>query len=94
MGGAHVLEVVKMLSRVVFLLGKLKCHVTEQYLVTAYHGRLLDSNMSHGIIIFFILSHTPRCKDVLKLHKSDIQEITSTEDSLTTTSSYFGDWES
>lgn len=47
-GGHHVSEVVKKLSRVVFLLRKLKSHVTEQSLVTAHHGLL----HSHQTMVF------------------------------------------
>lgn len=49
--GKHVQQVDKRLSRVVFLLRKLKNHVTEQYLVPAYHA-LFHNHVSYDKIIW------------------------------------------
>lgn len=49
--GKHVQQVDKRLSRVVFLLRKLKNHVAEQYLPPAYHA-LFHNHVSYHLILW------------------------------------------
>jgi hypothetical protein len=70
---SHIDELCKKLSRVIFLLRRLKSSLSEDYLVTVYYG-LFHSHLNYGILLW---GHAPGCEAVLKLQKSALRVITS-----------------
>lgn len=73
MWNGHTEHVCKKLSRVVYLLRRLKSVITDQYLVTVYHA-LFHSHITYGLQLW---GHSSGCKDVLLLQKKAVRIITS-----------------
>lgn len=69
----HVNSICTKLSRVIYLLRRLKPMLTEHYLVTVYHG-LFHSHVTYGLLIW---GHTARCDDILLLQKRAVRVIVS-----------------
>lgn len=69
----HVNSVCTKLSRVTFLLRRLKLQLLEEHLITVYHG-LFHSHLSYGLLLW---GHSPGCKAVLLLQKKSLRIISS-----------------
>lgn len=70
---SHVSGICTRLSRVIFLLRKLRHVITDKYLITAYHS-LFHSHLSYGVLLW---GHSAACKRVLLLQKKAIRIIAS-----------------
>lgn len=70
---SHVEHVCIRLSRVLFLLRRLKTVVNDQFLITVYHS-LFHSHINYGIVLW---GHAPSCNKVLLLQKKALRIITS-----------------
>lgn len=68
----HIAQICVKLSRVVFLLRKLRDVITEPYLVTVYYS-LFHSHIVYGILLW---GHTPACSRLLLLQKEALRVIT------------------
>lgn len=69
---AHICEVGRRLSRVIYLFRKLRCCVREDYLLTAYHG-LFHSHLAYGLLLW---GHAAGCSQLLKLQKKVVRLMT------------------
>ncbi|XP_039290893.1 uncharacterized protein LOC120352766 [Nilaparvata lugens] len=72
---SHIQQVTRRLSRICFLLLKLRGHVTEAYLVMIYHA-LFHCHISYGLLMW---GHSARVVEVLKLQKRAARIITASE---------------
>jgi hypothetical protein len=71
----HVGQITNRLSRMCFLLLKLRYSVSEPYLVMVYHA-LFHCHVSYGLLLW---GHSCRVPDVLKLQKRALRIITSSD---------------
>lgn len=71
----HIAQTCTKLSRVVFLLRKLRDVVTERYLVTVYFS-LFHSHIVYGILLW---GHASTCSRLLVLQKEALRVMTSSE---------------
>lgn len=69
----HIDQVCVKLSRVLFLLRRLKKIITTKYLLTVYYS-LFHSHISYGILLW---GHAPRCNKILLLQKKAVRLILS-----------------
>ncbi|XP_054289739.1 uncharacterized protein LOC129005016 [Macrosteles quadrilineatus] len=69
----HIDKVCVRLSRVLYLLRKLRDEITKTYLVTIYHA-LFHSHLMYGIVLW---GHSPACHEILLLQKKAVRVITS-----------------
>jgi hypothetical protein len=69
----HISKVCVTLSRVLYLLRKLKMMITLPYLMTVYHA-LFQSHVIYGLVLW---GHSPAARDVLLLQKRALRVITS-----------------
>lgn len=68
----HIASVCSKLSRVIYLLKKLRRQVTEPYLISTYHA-LFHSHLNYGLVLW---GHSGMCEDVLKLQKKALRVMT------------------
>lgn len=71
----HTVYVCSKLSRVIYLLRRLKSVLTDKYLITVYYA-LFHSHISYGLLLW---GHSAGCKDVLMLQKKAVRIITSSK---------------
>lgn len=69
----HITKVCVKLSRVLYLLRKLKLYITQRFLLTIYHA-LFQSHVAYGIVLW---GHSSATRDVLLLQKRALRIITS-----------------
>ncbi|XP_039286922.1 uncharacterized protein LOC120351953 [Nilaparvata lugens] len=72
---SHIQHVTTRLSRICFLLLKLRGHVTEAYLVMVYHA-LFHCHVSYGLLM---RGHSAKVVDILKLQKRAARIITASD---------------
>jgi hypothetical protein len=72
---SHVEQVTNRLSRVCFLLLKLRYSVTENYLIMVYHA-LFHCHITYGLLLW---GHSCRVPDVLRMQKRALRIITSSD---------------
>ena len=71
----HIEQVANRLSRVCFLLPKLRHSVTELYLVMAYHA-LFHCHVTYGLLLW---GQSPRAIDILLLQKRAVRIMTGSQ---------------